>query len=81
MELEELIGKIKSCDLCKSIIFKGYVNVSEKPYIKHKVYEEHIPNTIKCLFIAESPPGDVNTFSTIPTQIIPSGRDYSNFLK
>jgi uracil-DNA glycosylase len=66
MELEELIGKIKSCDLCKSIIFKGSVNVSEKPYIKYKVYEERIPNTIKCLFIAESPPGDVNTFFYYP---------------
>jgi hypothetical protein len=81
MGLKELIKKIESCKLCESIMFNGSVNVSEKPYIKYKVYEEHIPNTIKCLFIAKSPPGDVNTFSTIPTQIIPSGRDYSNFLK
>jgi len=62
MGLKELIKKIESCKLCESIVFNGSVNVSEKPYIKYKVYEERIPNTIKCLFIAESPPGDVNTF-------------------
>jgi uracil-DNA glycosylase len=62
MELEELIGKIKSCDRCKNIIFNGYVNVSEKPYVKCGVYKTRIPDTIKCLFIAESPPGDVNRF-------------------
>jgi len=66
MELEELIEKIKSCDLCESIVFNGSVNVGEKPYIKCGVYRERIPNTIKCLFIAESPPGDVNTFFYYP---------------
>jgi len=62
MGLKELIKKIESCKLCESIVFNGSVNVSEKPYIKYKVYEEHVPNTIKCLFIAESPPGNVNRF-------------------
>jgi uracil-DNA glycosylase len=62
MELEELIGKIKSCDRCKNIVFKGFVNVREKPYIKCGVYKTRIPDTIKCLFIAESPPGNVNRF-------------------
>ena len=66
MELEELIEKIKSCDLCESIVFNGSVNVDEKPYIKCGVYRVRIPNTIKCLFIAESPPGDVNTFFYYP---------------
>jgi uracil-DNA glycosylase len=66
MELEELIEKIKSCDLCESIVFNGSVNVDEKPYIKCGVYRERIPNTIKCLFIAESPPGDVNRFFYYP---------------
>jgi uracil-DNA glycosylase len=66
MGLKELIKKIESCKLCESIVFNGSVNVSEKPYIKYKVYEERIPNTIKCLFIAESPPGDVNTFFYYP---------------
>jgi len=27
MGLEELIGKIKSCDRCKNIVFNGLVNV------------------------------------------------------
>jgi uracil-DNA glycosylase len=62
MRLEELIGKIKSCDRCKNIVFNGFVNVSEKPYVKCGVYKTRIPDTIKCLFIAESPPGDVNRF-------------------
>jgi uracil-DNA glycosylase len=62
MGLEELIGKIKSCDRCKNIVFNGFVNVSEKPYVKCGVYKTRIPDTIKCLFIAESPPGDVNRF-------------------
>jgi len=66
MELEELIEKIKSCDLCKSIVLNGSVNVGEKPYIKCGVYWERIPDTIKCLFIAESPSGDVNTFFYYP---------------
>jgi uracil-DNA glycosylase len=66
MELEELIEKIKSCDLCRSIVFNGSVNVDEKPYIKCGVYWERIPDIIKCLFIAESPPGDVNTFFYYP---------------
>jgi len=66
MELKELTKKIESCKLCESIVFDGSVNVSEKPYIKYKVYEERSPNTIKCLFTAESPPGDVNTFFYYP---------------
>jgi hypothetical protein len=66
MGLKGLIKKIESCKLCESIMFNGFVNVSEKPYIKYKVYEERVPNTIKCLFIAESPPGDVNTFFYYP---------------
>jgi uracil-DNA glycosylase len=66
MGLKELIKKIESCKLCESIVFNGFVDVSEKPYIKYKVYEERVPNTIKCLFIAESPPGDVNTFFYYP---------------
>jgi len=66
MELEELIGKIKSCDRCKNIVFNGFVNVGEKPYIKYGVYGGRVPDTIKCLFIAESPPGDERTFFYYP---------------
>jgi uracil-DNA glycosylase len=66
MELEELIGKIERCKLCESIVFNGSVNVGEKPYIKYGVYEERVPSTIKCLFIAESPPGDARTFFYYP---------------
>jgi len=66
MGLKELIKKIESCKICESIVFNGSINVSEKPYIEYKVYEERVPNAIKCLFIAESPPGDVNTFFYYP---------------
>jgi hypothetical protein len=57
-----LSGKFESCKLSEGIVFNGYVNVGENPYIKYKVYEERVSNTIKCLFIAGSPPGDVNRF-------------------
>jgi len=66
MGLEELIEEIKSCDRCKNIAFNGFVNVSEKPYVKCGVYKTRIPDTIRCLFIAESPPRDVNTFFYYP---------------
>jgi len=66
MGLEELIGKIESCKLCEGIVFNGFVNVGEKPYIKYGVYEGRVPDTIKCLFIAESPPGDERTFFYYP---------------
>jgi len=38
MKLDELIGKIESCKLCEGIVFNGFVNVGEKPYIKYGVY-------------------------------------------
>jgi len=50
MGLEELIEEIKSCKLCESIVFNGSVNVGEKPYIKHEVYEERIPDTIVFIY-------------------------------
>jgi len=55
--MRELIERIESCNLCGADQFKDLVNTRSKPYLEFKVYENWAPEEVKCLFIAESPPG------------------------
>jgi uracil-DNA glycosylase len=53
-EVEGLVDKIKECTLCAR--FGELIKVDDKPYLKFRVYEEWIPEGLRCLFVAESPP-------------------------
>ncbi len=55
--MEELIKIIENCNLCEDAQFKNLVNSESKPCLEFKVYEDWIPEEIRCLFIGESPPG------------------------
>jgi len=51
------IRRIQNCNRCQNR-YKNLVNSKSKPYLEFKVYKKWIPEKdIKCLFIAESPPG------------------------
>lgn len=55
--MKELIKRIENCNLCEDTRFENLVNSKSKPYLEFKVYEDWVPENIKCLFIGESPPG------------------------
>lgn len=57
------IQRIHKCNRCENTRYKNLVNSKSKPYLDSKVYEDWIPEKdIKCLFIAESPPGGKGFF-------------------
>ena len=55
--MKEFIKRIEGCNLCEAAQYKDLVNAKSKPYLEFKVYEEWVPEEVKCLFIGESPPG------------------------
>jgi len=57
--VKEIEEKVRGCDKCRGL---GPINVDSKPYLKHNVYKEWVPERLECLFIAESPPGDSERF-------------------
>jgi len=71
--MKELIKRIESCNLCEAAQYKDLVNAKSKPYLEFKVYEDWVPEEVKCLLIGESRRGEESSSTTIERKALSGG--------